>query len=262
MISHPYLTSSSVPFCRRAYCVFIYQHLGQIQMSYFKNKCKKKIWCRCSLVANDYFSFLWITNILSHIQPHILHIIVLSSSLVQFYVLSSTKIIVNNLLIKSVTFILHALTSLSLYITKPYFTTTVLTGAEITLPSKLGFLPRCSPPTPQSHLQSPRVLQSCTLISYQLFVLPYLTPLNSRSAACLLSHSVLKTLCLHTDSSFLLPSLSDLSARRCQRSHGTDRLTSYFCFCNLTIDVSRLQLQEKKYFFCIYKSQMNSVLFI
>ncbi len=41
-ISHPYLTSSSVPFCRRAYCVFIYQRLGQIQMSYFKKKCKTK----------------------------------------------------------------------------------------------------------------------------------------------------------------------------------------------------------------------------
>lgn len=64
------------------------------------------------------------------------------------------------------------------------------------LPSKLGFLSRWSPPTPlnlQSHLWSPCALQSCTLICYQLFFLPSLTPLTSRSAACLLSHSILKT---------------------------------------------------------------------
>ncbi len=116
---------------------------------------QKKIWCRCSLVANDYFSFHWITNILSHIQPHILHIIVISSSLVHFYVLSSTKRIVNNLLIKSVTFILHALTSLWLYITKPYFTTTVLTGAEITCPQSWVSYPDALLPHPSptsSHL--------------------------------------------------------------------------------------------------------------
>lgn len=108
------------------------------------------------------------------------------------------------------------------------------------LPSKLGFLPRCSPPTPQSHLQSPCVLQSCTLISYQLFFLPSLTPLNSRSAACLLSHSVLKTLCYTKCQAFSCPpsqtsqcdAAKDLTAR-------TGLPLTSLCFCSLTIDVKR-----------------------
>ncbi len=115
----------------------------------------KNWWCRCSLVANDYFSFHWITNILSHIQPHILHIIVLSCSLVQFSALSLTKMIVNNLLIKSVIFILHGLPYLWIYITKTYFTTTMLVGAEITCPQSWVSYPDALLPHPSptsSHL--------------------------------------------------------------------------------------------------------------
>lgn len=123
----------------------------------------------------------------------------------------------------------------------------MLIGAEITCPQSWVSYPDALLPHP-SPTSSHLVFFSHAHFSYQLFFLPSLTPLNSHSAACLLSHSVLKTPCYTKCQAFSCPpsqtsqcdAAKDLTARR-----GLP-LTS-LCFCNLTIDVSRLQLQ-KKYF--------------